>query len=95
MNYTKKAMAIIKEDINYAYGSWIEGNQLSEKDYAEEQERLAVGILEDLAAPALYEALKQMSEWMNSQLQFANEVTDYDEATHIKGKEALAKADRK
>jgi len=60
MKYTKKAMAIIKEDIDYAYGSWIEGNQLSAKDYAEEQERLAVGILEDLGAVALYEALKDV-----------------------------------
>ncbi len=61
MEYTKKAMAIIKEDIDYAYGSWIEGNQLSEKDYAEEQERLAIGILEDLGAAAMHKALKKIA----------------------------------
>ena len=47
------------------------------------------------AAPDLYEALKQAKEWIHLQVMVANEVTDYDEATYLKAKEALAKVESK
>ena len=58
LDFAKQMKDAIKEDIHWAYGDWIEGNQLSEKDYAVSQEELAEGILEDTRTVQLYEALK-------------------------------------
>ncbi len=63
MNYTKEEFETlikdaIKEDIHWAYGHWIEGNQLNESQYATSQEELAQGIIDDINVVEMYEELK-------------------------------------
>jgi len=60
-NYTKNARGIIRAVVHDAFGDYVQNVQLSTADYREELDKIAGTILEEMAAPDLYEALKIVS----------------------------------
>jgi len=58
-NYTKNARGIIRAVVHDAFGDYVQNVQLSTADYREELDKIAGTILEEMAAPDLYEALQR------------------------------------